>query len=170
MDIQSVNRTLVKAIESMHSSELAMLWEFTVPTPHEMHHKHGMPLPKEGKRKPKAPAEPPREVSQSEAQAGAAKTQPELRKIFDRLKPKQVIWVSYKAIMGSIGHQRWQPMTVGRRGRSKKYNTTTVTLLHQGQTKPGPSGMQTKLMRRGDGDVSIALGDMGAELKGIYVP
>jgi len=188
MDIQRVNSTLVKAIESMHSSELAMLWEFAVPTPHEMHRKHGMRLPKgtltvptpgeltakgkkpKRKRKAKAPAAPPREVSQSEAEAGAAKTESELHKVFDRLKPKQVIWVSYQSTMGGIGHQAWNPVTVGRRGRSKKYNTTTITLLYQGQKKPGPSGMQPKLMRRDGENVRIMLGDMAARLRGIYVP
>lgn len=45
MDIQQVNATLTTAIEHFQASELEMLWEFTVPGPHEMHRKHGMVLP-----------------------------------------------------------------------------------------------------------------------------
>lgn len=45
MDIQAVNVTLSKAILFLQEAEIEGLLEFTVPSPKQMHQKHGMPLP-----------------------------------------------------------------------------------------------------------------------------
>lgn len=190
MDIQSVNKVLVTAIEHFQAAELEGLWEFNVPSPHEMHRKHGMALPadqftvptpaqmkarsqktsKPKKVTPKKKADmEPREVSQAEAKSGAAKTQDQLRKVFDKLKHGQIVWVSFSSVMSMRG-QEYFPYRVGRRGHSKKHGVTTITLLQPGQKKPRGRGMQTHLRRDKDGIIGIGLGDMWADLKGIYAP
>jgi len=97
-----------------------------------------------------------------------AVTSPEgLSKLFDRLKSKQVVWMAYSAVMGR-GSKEYRPYTVGRRSHSKKYNVTSVRLMPGKGAKPS-RGMKISLMRRSDGGVRVALGDMGATLVGIYV-
>ena len=108
------------------------------------------------------------EVDAAYAKTHAVTDQAGFQRIFDSLKSKQVVWLSFSAVM-STASKDFRPFTVGRRSHSKKYNVTSLTMLHAGQAKPTHRGFQTKLMKRGNGNVSIALGDMGASLLGMFV-
>lgn len=169
MDIQRVNSTLTRAIERFQAGELETLWEFTVASPHEMHRKYGMPLPKSMLTAPSPQQLAPKEVSQKEAQAGAVKDQAGLARTFDSLKPKQSIWVSYTsyAMRQPKGFVEFK---VGRRGHSKKYGTKSITLLRPGQTKSMGAGFQTKLFKNKQGNVTLAEGDMATSKLKIYAP
>jgi len=184
LKIETINSTLTKAIESLQSTEIEMLWEFSVPSPHEMHRKHGMRLPKgtltvpspeqlmapKKKRKKKAKKQEV-EITQDEAYAKAEKTQKGFQKIFDKLKPKQKIAIYYKSFGVTHGQGViYEPFIVGRKSYSKRYATTKITLLLPGQKKSAGKGLQPSLLKRKDGTVSMAQGDMAAILKGIYVP
>ena len=86
--------------------------------------------------------------------------------IFSKLKSKQTLWLAYSAVMGTAS-KAYKPYTVGRRSRSKKYNVVAVTISERGQ-KPGRY-MKMRLMKRGDGAVGLALGDMAASIIGMYL-
>jgi hypothetical protein len=91
MNIEQVNSVLTKAIENFQEDELLMLWEFTVPSPHEMHRKTGMRLPKSQLTVPS-----PEQLAGSHgmvdaeyAKTHAAKSQDQIQKVFDKLKSGQ---------------------------------------------------------------------------------
>ena len=107
------------------------------------------------------------EVDAAYAKAHAVTNPDQYERVFDSLKSKQTVWVSYSAVM-SMASKEFRPYTVGRRSHSKKYNVSSITLLRPGQKSAGRV-FQIKLMRRGSGKVGIALGDMGASLLGLYV-
>lgn len=118
-----------------------------------------------------AVCEPPEKILSEEvdadyAKAHAATTPEELVRVFERLKSKQKVWMSYGAVMSMAG-KAYRPYVVGRRSRSKKYDVTSITMLTAGE-KPGRY-MKIKLRRHGEGSVGVALGDMGASLLGLYV-
>ena len=106
------------------------------------------------------------EVDAAHAKAHAVTKREEYARVFDQLKSKQTLWVSYSAVMGTAS-KAFRPYTVGRRSHSKKYNVTSITLLPPGVKKQGRF-MKTQLRKRGE-QVSIALGDMGAQLLGLYL-
>lgn len=108
------------------------------------------------------------DVTPDFAKAHAATSPEAMSAIFDKLKPGQTVWMAFAAVM-STGDKSFKPYTVGRRSFSKKYNYTTVSLLRSGQKSAGGM-MKIALTRRGDGQVLVALGDMGATLLGLYVP
>jgi hypothetical protein len=113
------------------------------------------------------PARPLQEEVDAEFAKAHAVTAPEqLVHVFDKLKSNQTIWVAYSAVM-STASKAYRPYVVGRRSHSKKYNVSSITITPPG-TKPGRM-MKVTLRKRGD-RVSLALGDMGASLIGIYVP
>lgn len=116
---------------------------------------------------PARPGHVTEEVDAAHAKAHAATTPEQYTRIFDSLKSKQTVWVSYSAVM-STASKDFRPYTVGRRSHSKKYNVTSITLLPPGVKKPGRM-MKTTLMKRANGNVSLALGDMGTSLLGLYV-
>ena len=155
MDIQKVNTTLTLAIEHLQAAELERLWEFTVPAPKDVQRKYGMLLPDD--------------PDLAELNTKALKTPAEISKAFDKLKPKQKIWLRYKSFaMG--GAKGWHPYWVGRKSHSKKYGVTTKPLLRAGQMKTVMPGWQLKLMKRKNGEVSLADGDMATMDMRIYVP
>lgn len=110
------------------------------------------------------------EVDAEFARAHAVTDREKYAEVFDRLKSKQTVWVSYGAVMGTASKE-FRPYTVGRRSHSKKYNVTSITLLPPGQTKASKfrNFNRISLMKYKDGQVSIALGDMGASLLGMYL-
>lgn len=107
------------------------------------------------------------EDEQAHAKAHAVTSTEGLSKVFDQLKSKQTVWMAYSAVMSRAGKE-YRPYTVGRRSHSKKYNVTSITLMPGKGTKKY-RGMKFALRRRGEGHVSVALGDMGATLIGLYV-
>jgi hypothetical protein len=182
MDIQKVNATLIAAIEHFQEGELERLWEFMVPSPHEMHRTTGMRLPKgqfvvptpaqvkarsQTSSKPKVVSTQAVDIDQKKIAAGAAKTPEQINRIFDKLKPRQTVWLLFDS--GIARGREYIQFTVGRRSRSKKYNRTRITMLHKGQKKPAPTGMQPNLHKQGDRNAGFALGDLATVLRGIYV-
>ena len=110
------------------------------------------------------------EVDADYAQAHAATTPEALSALFDKLKPKQTVWMSWTNYGSGSGDTRtFSPYTVNRRSFSKKYNVSSVSLLRPGQ-KSANSLVKLTLMKRSDGDVSLAIGDMATKLHGIYLP
>lgn len=107
------------------------------------------------------------EVDAEYAQAHATKDPDHYTKIFDKLKPKQTIWLSYSAVMGSQD-KGYRPYTVGRRTTSKKYKVQSVSLLRSGQ-KSASSLVKLTLMKRSNGSVQLAIGDMAANIHGMYL-
>jgi len=108
------------------------------------------------------------EVDAATAEAKAEKTDAGFTRIFDSLKPKQVIWMSWTAVMGTQA-KGYKKYTVGRKSVSKKYGVTSITILRDGETKARALTKLT-LMKRSNGGVSLAVGDMATNLHGIYVP
>ena len=104
----------------------------------------------------------------------AATTHAEMAILFDKLKPKQRIAVAMTSVMGSGQATDGKPhdWLVGRRSKSKKYNTETIVLMPvDGSWKPNKYNAYKlyKRTRHGEVTVSAAHGDMGLFLKSISV-
>ena len=105
--------------------------------------------------------------------SSAAKTQPEMVKVFDKLKSKQSIWISSKSVMGMgpAASGGWMEFKVGRRSKAKKprWWSEAVSLLPADGSKAHVMS-KFKLWKSKEGDnISASQGDMGIMLKGIYV-
>lgn len=103
----------------------------------------------------------------------AATTQAEWAKIFDKLKSKQVIYLSTESVMG-LGRRaagEYTKYLVGRKSKSKKprWWTEAISLL-PGDGSKVPSFAKFKLWKDKDGNISASHGDMAVTLKGMYVP
>ena len=90
-------------------------------------------------------------------------------RVFDRLKSGQTVQVAVKSVMGrsSLFDGSFHEFKVGRRSHSKKYGVTSLAIHPVGESKPRGRGAQIKLMKRSNGNVSVAIGNMGATLKGL---
>jgi hypothetical protein len=106
------------------------------------------------------------EPTQAQIKAGAIKTQKGFQQLFEKLKPKQKIWINFSAVMSSS--HGYKQFIVGRKTRSKKYKTTSIILLHPGQKKSSGAGIQPRLTKWFDGEIIMSLGDLAAQLNGIY--
>jgi hypothetical protein len=163
MDIERVNRALTKAILSFQEAEVQVMAEamavgvtsYQVPSPGTP---YKVPSPAEFGFQPG--------VTADYAATHAVTNRAGWAKIFDSLKPGQTLWLSFHSAMAET--RGYVPFRVGRRGHSKKYNVSSITLLKPGQKKSFGPGVQTKLYKRGK-DVSFALGDMATDLRGMYV-
>lgn len=109
----------------------------------------------------------------TEARETLNEDQERLVAIFDKLKPKQKVSVAMTAVMGSGKMTDGQPhdWIVGRRARSKKYNTETVTLIPADDpTRKFTKYNAYKLWKRtrdGVSTISASHGDMGLFLVSI---
>lgn len=115
------------------------------------------------------------EVDATYAKQHAVTTPEAYLRIFDKLKPKQRIWLHvWDPIHGKIDYKLF---IVGRRSYSKKYNVSSIQLWLPGQSTKkdrfGRSPLRTTLYKRelssGEGDyVSAAHGDMALRILGMY--
>jgi len=93
--------------------------------------------------------------------------------LFDSLRPKQKIAVAMKSVMGTSEMTDGSPhdWLVGRRARSKKYNSETITLMPvDGSWKPNKyNAFKIWKRNRPDGSASISAsrGDMALMLQSI---
>ena len=90
-------------------------------------------------------------------------TQSALNTVFDSLKPKQAIRVMMHGPMASHDPEdygkieRYARFQVGRRTKSKKYDTEKISLINP----KNPNGCKHYLYRK-NGKISLAHGDMAA--------
>ena len=90
-------------------------------------------------------------------------TQAKLNTIFDSLKPGQIARIMTHGPMASHDPEdygkteRYMRLQVGRRTRSKKYNTEKISLVNP----KNPHGCKHYLYRQ-NGKISLAHGDMAA--------
>jgi len=110
----------------------------------------------------------------TEAREALGESQDRLVALFDSLKSKQKIKVAMTAVMGSGKYTDGQPheWLVGRRARSKKYGSETITLMPvDGSWKPTKYNAfklwKKKSSRDGETYISASQGDMGLMLKSI---
>jgi hypothetical protein len=165
MNIEHVNRALTKAILSFQDAEVQVMAEamavgvtsYQVPSPGTP---YKVPSPAEFGFQPG--------VTADYAAAHAVKDQAGWAKIFDTLRPGQILWVWYTAVM-STNRRGYTPFRVGRRGHSKKHNVSSISLMLPGQKKSFGPGWQRKLLKWGDGSVDFVIGDLGTTLRGLYV-
>lgn len=114
-------------------------------------------------------------VLQEEMDAETAKskavTDPaQLPAVFAKLRSGQTIWLSYK---GSMSNRDYAPYVVGRRTASKKEQwwQEKVGLGYPGGEKRVPLTLyKSKTRDSGEDRISLAVGNMAADLVGIYVP
>jgi hypothetical protein len=102
------------------------------------------------------------------AKQHAVTSNDEIIKIFDRLKSKDTLWMSFTGVM-SMRTDEFQEFRVGRKSQSKKYGSTTISLMRPGQTKADPVHRRLALVKR-KGVVMLVFGDMWMHLRGIYKP
>jgi hypothetical protein len=105
-------------------------------------------------------------VDAATIKAKAATTQDEWVRIFDKLKSKQVIYLSMK--YPSTGYAKF---LVGRRSKAKKprWWSENITLL-PGDGSKVPTYAKYRLWKSKKGEISASHGDMAVFLTGIYVP
>ena len=93
--------------------------------------------------------------------------------IFDSLRPGRKVQIAMTGVMtmDKVTDGKFHEWIVNRRSFSKKYNTETISLLHQDGSKPSKYNAYALRKRTdrmtGEGRVSASVGDMGLFLKGL---
>lgn len=108
------------------------------------------------------------EVDAEYAKQNAVTHNDDVVKIFDRLKSKDTLWMSFTGVM-SMRTDDFQEFKVGRKSQSKKHGTTTISLMRPGQVKADPAPRRLALVKR-KGVVMLVFGDMWMHLRGLYKP
>jgi hypothetical protein len=114
--------------------------------------------------------------SATDATAGTVGSQDpaEWPRIFDNLKPGQIVYIAMTAVMGGgrASSGEYYPHKVGRRSKSKspRWWSEAVSLesLEPAVGSKAPSFAKYKLWKSKNGDISMSHGDMAVMLKGIY--
>ncbi len=79
---------------------------------------------------------------------------------FDRLKSKDRVEMAYGSVMSAGSGDRPREFIVGRKSHAKRYNVTSKVLIPVVDGQPRKGGMKIRLLKRANGNVSLALGDM----------